>query len=239
MEIELGFQPNCSELVLHIPGMKKRKLLAALSSVGIRQEAIEGFWPWSPDEKENLVTDMDNPALPDVRWQATMRIKNDYVGATSYNGGCCIVASQHCQSQNFPTIKKIIDFLDKNGISYEGPNGDDGGSSNDYEEWVEKGCKTTIDKKEMMKVDVLVDKLTNKQVAEVREKALKTFGLKMRRNGNVLVGTFDPTSKDSCVISPERFCATGREVRFVTSIITLINTMIHEMVMENRKCQPK
>jgi hypothetical protein len=229
VEIELGFQPNCSEVVLHIPNLKKRQLLARLKKIGIHEEVIEGYYEWSPNEKERVIVDCDNPALPDYRWHSILRILNDYTGCGSYKGGCCVVGNQHCQTQMFPTMKKIRDFVvNEHGYDTEWQ-GDDGGSEWDYENWIKQGCKPVINMDEMMKVDVYVTGLKPDLIDKVKHDVLACLGLKMTLKKNLLTARFDPDKAPSCAMHPSRFIAHNREIQFVGRTRSALARFVEEL----------
>jgi hypothetical protein len=194
-----------------------------LDRVGIRQESAFIY-----SDLEDVLTDNDNQVLPDYRWHSTLKVHDDYVGSGSYQGGCCVVGSQHCQVQMFPTIKKIIDFLDKEGIYHEDLTGDDGGSLRDYEEWESQGCKPNSKTPELMQIRIYTSRLSKSEIRKVKELALKTFGIKMIEKERELIGKFNPKNND-CVMAPERFCRPGNEVRFVGRIRAALDCVIEEM----------
>ena len=229
MEIELGFQPNCSEIVLHIPQLKKRQLLAHLRKIGIHEEIIEGYYEWSPNEKERVIVDFDNPALPDYRWHSILRIINDYTGCGAYKGGCCIVGSQHCQTQMFPTMKKIRDFVVNERGYHTEWQGDDGGSTVEYENWIRKGCKSVVDMATMLQVDVYVTGLKPEIIDKVKDAALKCLGLKMTLTKNLLTAHYNRDKIRSCAIHPNRFITPDKEIQFVGRTRSALARFVEEL----------
>ena len=213
MKVELGFQPNCSEVVLHISSMSKAEVLELLKSIGIEEIEMDDFWAPMDSDPEDLLVDNDNPSLPDKKYHAIMRIRDNYKGATQYPGGCCIIGHQHGQAQMFPTMKKLEDFfqqtLPNEPISWEG---DDGGSSGEFYDWVEAGEDKSGVMVDQSSFDVWFDdNPTPKQMKEVIKYAKDIFGIKstispeIRGGFQALKCTYDPDKVKPSVISPDKF----------------------------------
>lgn len=141
--------PNCSELVIRLPEeyTTKKDILRELKELNIKQADVVGFWGFYYDdtkltdkEKEecamykNMLVDADNPNSPDCEHHATIHIARGGTGYDYPHGQYLIWAHQHCQNQLFPTLHKIAEYF---GVE---PEGNDGGSSENYDEWVAGGC---------------------------------------------------------------------------------------------------
>ena len=144
----MKLNPNCSEIVIRLPDIKKKEVLRELKTIGIKQANVAGFWGFYGDdpkltdkEKEermmykNMLVDGDNPNSPDCDSHAHVTIeRGERTGYDYLHGQYLIWAHQHCQRQLFPTLHKIAKHF---GVD---PEGNDGGGSGDYEEWVAGGC---------------------------------------------------------------------------------------------------
>ena len=149
--------PNCSELVLRLPDdYTKEQVIEMLKDLGIYYIEIPSndIYEWdNSGDKMSVIFDKDNPNMPDYENGATIHIYGDGEDNGYGDDGIRIDGHQHCQHQLFPTLKKIQDEL--SGEVY----GQDGGSANEYEEWVHNGCKPIKDyqsKKSKKKRDSLL-----------------------------------------------------------------------------------
>jgi hypothetical protein len=171
MRVERGFQPNCSEVVFFLEGMSKQEVLEILKDHGIYEITIHDYYEWRMnDEPEVLIADDNNPNLPDFSNHAIMRLQEDYVACGSYTGGTSFVGHQHCQHQLFPTMHKIASIFDS---QYEW-HGDDGGSIESYEEWVNSGAQPIDDYQTTITIPTA--RLDRKGIAKLRKYA-QTLGL--------------------------------------------------------------
>jgi len=212
MRIDLGFQPNCSEVVLHLSSIATNDLLLLLESIGIREIEIDD--KYSADGRRTVLVDDSNPSLPDFMHGSDLKIREDYVGSGSYLGGTCIVGHQHCQSQLFPTMKKIADALKQNNITGEW-DADDGGSIGDYEEWVKGGADASkviiFDNCEIC--EAIPPNTPRVQLNPLMDHMYKTYGFrpKLTRHDNhvlTLDYKYDPSKIDPCLLPPSRFGGT-------------------------------
>jgi hypothetical protein len=133
MEVELN--PNCSEVVFQLRGFKAREeALQMLNKIGIFEiEVVDGdFWDISSGDETTtkMLSDVDNPNLPDFANQATLEIKDNLEFF-----GFSIVGKEHSQAQLFSTMKKIEKRFGGDWF------GNDGGSDENYRDWISKGCK--------------------------------------------------------------------------------------------------
>ena len=133
MQTETGYQPNCSEVVFNLGDMTKGEVLKILKDHGIEEMSYNMYDIDDPEDNEfgKLLADSDNPNLPDLSGGASLRVHKDY-SACGYYPGISIVGDQHCQTQLFPTMKKIEEiFPDGEWL------GDEGGDTHQYESWLE------------------------------------------------------------------------------------------------------
>jgi len=128
----MKLNPNCSELVIRL-NLPKKELLKELKKIGIEEKKIENWYDF--DKKSvAMLYDEDNPNIPDFEGQAQVWLSkiSGMICGEGENWG--VMAHQHCQDRMFPTLKKISDHFN---MEVEGH---DGGSVNDYEEWIDGNC---------------------------------------------------------------------------------------------------
>lgn len=214
MRVELGFQPNCSEIVLHIPGMKKAELIELLEGSRIREVEIQGWYAAiGNDESYLMLEDDQNPSLPDFNHHSRLNIEEDYSGCGTYQGGVCVIGHQHCQHQMFPTMKRIEDLVNAEGHDVHW-HGDDGGSEEDYEEWITAGAdakKTEIDQ---TVIEEYVPGLTKEQLNPVIKYVQETYGFTLKYNSSGraqprLQFHYEPDKIGPCLLPPSRFGGTS------------------------------
>ena len=199
MRLEIGFQPNCSDVVLHISSMNKEKLLPILAEIGIVETC-------SPKDEEDLVLIDKNSISLVPGGNGRLRITDDYIGCVDYKGGCCVVGSQHCSEDIFPTMKHIQDHLENKGLLKTEWQGDDGGNTVDYEDWIEDGAQETNNKR--LPIDARFQ--FSKSDAEPIIKYMReVYGIKLRfkvnPDGAFLKGMYNPDTTPSCLLPPSRF----------------------------------
>ena len=127
--------PNCSELVIRLPSdMSREEILEELKKIGIYEVDIKNWWSWGGSEEdrkfEGYLFDKDNPNSPDYEYHAYIELRD---GRPYGINGYIISASQHCQHQLFPTLRKIEKHFNTEVESY------DGGSTTPYEDWISQG----------------------------------------------------------------------------------------------------
>jgi hypothetical protein len=86
-----------------------------------------GYNPW-----KSTVMLIEEGKDPDVAWEygGTVTLRD---GHDNHNEAA-IVGHQHCQAQIYPLMKRIAEIFDSEVQGY------DGGSSEQYEQWLEEGC---------------------------------------------------------------------------------------------------
>lgn len=132
--------PNCSEVIARLPVKNITEGKNLLKSIGLDILRMDPYLnmhillPNGKEEEYNMITDPDNPNLPDFEHHSTFYLKRtDYDG----NEGIYIQGHQHSQIQLYPTIKKIQDKL---GIDFYGYDG--GGDFEEiFESWLNEGAK--------------------------------------------------------------------------------------------------
>jgi hypothetical protein len=242
VQVEIGFQPNCSEVVLHVQSLTKDELLPILEEIGIREEEVEQFWGHQPDEEpEVVIADDNNPNMPDYVHKAHMSIKDDYVGCGTYSGGCCVIGHQHCQQQLYPTMKHIADFLEAKGLQTDGWNGDDGGSTDEYEEWIEKGEKPI--KIDPAKVEQYTGGLNKEECKPIISYLGDTYGIKAKYVPHEGMSSsidfdYDPDKIKTGLLRPDRFGGTSLP-KWMHKIRTDLNEKIKEVRMAREQSSKK
>ena len=213
MRVELGFQPNCSEIVLHISSLKKDELIKLLDRIGIREVEIEGWYSSiGNDEPHTMLEDDQNPSLPDFSHHAALKIVEDYCGCGTYQGGVCVVGHQHCQSQMFPTMKRIEDLVKAEGHDAHWQ-GDDGGNESDYEDWVEEGANVKKTEVDQTIIQEFVPGLTKTQLKPVIKYMEEVYGVTPKYVTSSpaqprLEFRYDPNNIGPCLLPPSRFGGT-------------------------------
>jgi len=138
----MKLNPNCSELVIRLPlNITKKRAIKELKKIGIYfiDYPANDWYHWvssKPNETVPIILDLDNPNMPDFENTASMHIYGNRESDGYETQGVRIQCHQHCQHQLFPTVKKIIDHFPNSEIG-----GQDGGSTFDWDDWIEKGCK--------------------------------------------------------------------------------------------------
>jgi hypothetical protein len=115
--------PNCSEVIARLPVKNMIEAKKLIRSIGLDILRIDPyinmhiFLPDGKEEKRNMITDPDNPNLPDFKYRSTL-----YLGKDDYEEGegIYVEGHQHCQKQLYPTIKKIQDKLGVEFYGYDG-----------------------------------------------------------------------------------------------------------------------
>jgi hypothetical protein len=137
--------------------MSKDEALEKLREIGVFEITVPShvLYSWydkDSDDTESLLADNDNPNMPDFALHATLEIHSKYEDRDDYKeSNFYIVGHQHCQHQLFPTMRKIEKHLQGKWIEW------DGGSLNEYEEWLASGEPPIPDYQEN-EAKMLVDK---------------------------------------------------------------------------------
>ena len=84
-----------------------------------------GYDPW-----KSSVMLMEDGTEPNWDYGGSISIRNGH----DNHDGPAIVAHQHCQIQLFPLMRKISNIFEREVQGY------DGGSNEQYNEWVDSGC---------------------------------------------------------------------------------------------------
>lgn len=168
---EFLLNPNCSEVIFRpSEDMTRRQLVRALKEIGIHEVDILGYYSWEPNEKVKMLLDVDNPNIPDFENHATLDIsQRDPEDEEPYE--VRIVGSQHCQHQLFKTMRKIEKSVRGSWEGY------DGGTTADYENWIEDGEPVVEDyqKKHKEKRDDLLRILYNREHPEGQKEHPEDF----------------------------------------------------------------
>jgi hypothetical protein len=214
MEVELGFQPNCSEVVYRVPGVEKEDFLVELEKIGIRQIMVKDFWVFSTPEPMEMLSDEDNPNMPDYTRHSHMWVTNE----TDHFDGCEVRAHQHCQHQLFATMLKISSQFGGEWGGY------DGGTIDAYDEWLETEEK--IDNYQL-EISMPCGDAPKKDLDKIVEHARITYGinLKLKLGGHqnkvwmMELPKYDADMVDPCAVHPKHFCGVGRSVEDLVQAI--------------------
>lgn len=229
MKVEHGFQPNCSEVVYHISDMSKEEILNVLEQHGIEKVSMKGFYSFSPEDEIEMLSDTDNPNLPDFRYNAYLKIEEGYAGCGTYEGGACVVGHQHCQRQLFPTMHKIEQLIPTSEWS-----GDDGGNIEEYEEWVEKGAHQIEPFQD--EIEIPIGNLDRRNLETLIEYA-KTLGLESHEEvagpyGKLL--RFDPPPYFQTSLNPHDV-KSKRMYRAISEVRNQLDNKFRKLLAEQKR----